>query len=147
MAPCNKQYPFLYHSLLSIDWLYCLWVKGPKFAWVTILAPQMGWQSRVGTSPMAHWLLASGSSWIQSSSNLSTFVSGTVPSVRHRPGAAGPRHCDEGSKRKAIFTGDSLSWEGPIGLSYNYYSLNKIYLLIWVGRRFSFWEGKLISVL
>ena len=42
---------------------------------------QVGLPSPVGILPMAHWPLAIGSSWILSSSCLSTFFSGAAPSA------------------------------------------------------------------
>lgn len=36
LAPCNKHCTFLYHNLMSIDWLYCVWASGPKFTLVTL---------------------------------------------------------------------------------------------------------------
>ena len=33
--PYNKHWTFIHHNLVSVDWLYCTWVSGPKFGLVT----------------------------------------------------------------------------------------------------------------
>ena len=35
LVPCNKCCTFLHHNQVSVDWLYCVQITGPKFGSVT----------------------------------------------------------------------------------------------------------------
>lgn len=52
---CSKYCAFLYHSLVSVDWLCCTWASGPKFDLVTMPCSFLSSLACCPQNTQSHW--------------------------------------------------------------------------------------------